>query len=181
MRNRETGIFFKFSFSLFLIFSFSACGFHAVHAKMDSGLASQLSSVQVGNISSNTDAKIATNTGAREAQVLKYKLAELLSPDSGGNYATYRLDMDLTVEKGELGIQEDLRVTRYDVIETANYRLISLADNKVMNEGKVRIKSSFNRTESEFSTFVAEEDASEKAAEELAQEIKQRLTAYFGQ
>ncbi len=146
---------------------------------MDSGLAAELSSVQIGNISTNRDANVAANAGARESQVLKYKLSELLAPDNNSAMAGYRLDIDLTVEKGELGIQQDLRVTRYDIIETADYRLISLANNQIVTQGRARIKSSFNRTASEFSTFVAEEDASEKAAEELAQEIKQRLTAYF--
>ena len=168
--------------SLILLLSLSvlaACGLKPVHAKMDSNLAAELSSVQIGNISTNRDDNVALNAGARESQILKYKLAELLAPDGNGAYPAYRLDLDLTVEKGELGIQQDLRVTRYDIIETADYRLVSLANNQIATKGRTRIKSSFNRTASEFSTFVAEEDASEKAAEELAQEIKQRLTAYF--
>jgi hypothetical protein len=164
---------------LLSLFLASACGFHPVHAKTDSNLAAQLAAVQISDISSSYRTRTGTNTAEREAQVLKYKLAELLSPDGYGSYPAYRLDTSLAVEKSELGIQEDLRVTRYDIIETVDYKLVSLANNQIINEGKVRIKSSFNRTSSEFSTFVAEEDASEKAAEELAQEIKQRLTAFF--
>lgn len=168
--------------SLILLLSLSitsACGLKPVHAKMDSSLSSELASVQIGAVNSVVDNHVSNNTGPRDSQVLKYKLAELLAPDGQGSYPSYRLDINLLIEKAELGIQEDLRVTRYDIIETAEYNLVSLANNQVIHSGKARIKSSFNRTASEFSTFVAEEDASEKAAEELAQEIKQRLTAFF--
>lgn len=149
----------------------ASCGFKPVHAKtngeVNGMLASRLSSVQISDIP------------GREGQILKYKLVDLLQPDSRINNPEYRLDITIANTRNELGIQEDLRVTRYDIEEIANFKLISLANNQVALEGKSRIKSSFNRTASEFSTFVAEEDASEKAAEELAQELKQRLTAYF--
>jgi len=64
-------------------------------------------------------------------------------------------------------------------VQTANYKLVELQNNQIADEGSINVKSSYNRTQSEFATFVAEEDSSEKAAEELAQLVKQRLTAYF--
>lgn len=145
----------------------AACGFKPVHAKLNNGISSQLAAIQI------------TDIPGREGQIVKYKLAELLSPDSAGTYPAYRLDIRLAQQKNELGIQEDLRVTRYDIVSIADYNLVSLANNQIIYTDKSKIKSSFNRTESEFSTFVAEEDAYEKAAEELAQDIKQRMAAFF--
>ena len=156
--------------SLILLLSLilaSGCGLRPVHAKMSSGLAQELASVQIADIP------------GREGQIVKYKLADLLNPDGVGSYPAYRLDIALSEQKNELGIQEDLRVTRYDIVMIADYRLVSLATNQVASSGTARIKSSFNRTASEFSTFVAEEDSREIAAAEIAQDLKQRLTAYF--
>lgn len=144
-----------------------ACGFHPVHAKMNNDLSRELASVQI------------TDIPGREGQIVKYKLADLLNPDGLGSYPTYKLDIAIQEQKNEMGIQEDLRVTRYDIVMTANYKLTSLATGQTIHSGSAHIKSSFNRTASEFSTFVAEEDSEEIAAAELAQELKQRLTAYF--
>ena len=171
--------------SLILLLSLSAvygCGFHPVHAKTGGGLANDLASVNVNSVTSTSKTpkhSLPNDPGGREAQVLKYKLAELLSPGGGGSYAAYNLDIVLNIETTELGIQQNLQVTRYDIMETANYKLTSIATNQVVQEGTAHIKSSLNRTASDFSTFVAGEDASELAAEELAQELKMRLAAYF--
>jgi len=152
---------------LLLSFALCSCSFKPVHAKLDSGLANTLASVQVSDIR------------GREGQLLKYKLTDLLSPDSSSAYPNYRLDIELVTNREDLGIQENLRITRYNIVQTANYKLVALQNNQIADEGAIKVKSSYNRTESEFATFVAEEDSSEKAAEELAQLVKQRLTAYF--
>jgi len=147
----------------------AACGFKPVHASLDSNLQDQLASIEIAPIE------------GRSGQVLKYKLSDLLTPDSGKTGGQYVLDIVLTSEKRELGIQENLRVTRYDIVQTANYSLKNAVNGTELTKGKATIKSSFNRTESEFSAYVAEEDANKKAAEELAGELKQRLVAYFSQ
>lgn len=148
-----------------------SCGFKPVHAKTENNyqnqLVTELSSVQIADIS------------GREGQLLKYKLADLLNPDSATSYPKYKLEISLSSSTENLGIQENLRVTRYNVSLTADYKLIALENNQIIDQGKTKVKSSYNRTSSEFSTFVADEDSSEKAAEELAQILKQHLTAHF--
>src|SRR5688572_24160297 len=81
-------------FSILLLLSATACGFKPIHAKMNHGLASELASVQVSDIK------------GRQGQVLKYKLLELLNPDSGSPSPQYRLDIALEETRTELGIQE---------------------------------------------------------------------------
>jgi LPS-assembly lipoprotein len=151
-----------------LVFLLSACGFTPVYSKADSNFSNQLASVKIEPIP------------GRNGQILQYKLTDLLNPSANYVEPQYDLKIDLTKDLRELGIQDTLRVTRYEVILTAKYRLVDLNTGALVDEGKTKIKSSYNRTTSEFSTFVADDDANEKAAEELAQEIRAKLTAYFG-
>lgn len=153
--------------ALCLLFMLAACGFTPVYSKADSNFSAQLASIQIEPIPT------------RNGQVLHYKLTDLLNPSANYVSPNYSLQIELNKDIHELGIQNDLRVTRYDVILTASYTLTSLQNGALLDRGTSRIKSSYNRTTSEFSTFVANEDANEKAAEELAQEIRAKLTAYF--
>ena len=154
-------------FSLFSVLLLSACGFRPVYGQTDVNISAELASIQIEPMPS------------RSGQVLKYKLEDLLNPDSSYVDPKYTLKIETTEDRLELGIEKDLRVTRYDIAINARYQLVSNENAKVVDSGTSRIKSSFNRTESEFSTFVAEEDAREKASEEMAQEIRAQLVAYF--
>jgi LPS-assembly lipoprotein len=145
----------------------SGCGFHPVYGKQDNNISAKLASVRVENIP------------GRSGQVLEYQLVDLLNPNNMNAGEDYTIKIKWQETRRELGIKDDLRVTRFDIVQTAVYQLISLNDNREVDKGTVTIKSSFNRTISEFSTYVAQGDASEKAARELAQEIRSRLIYYF--
>lgn len=143
-----------------LLLSFTACGFKPVYAQHEK---SELSQIYVAEIPK------------REGQVLRNKLQDMLA--SNGN--EYRLEAALTKEIRQYGIQEDLRVSRYDIVLTGDFVLISNLSGKVILQDKAKVYSSYNRTDSEFSTFVAEEDALEKASEEVAFEIRNKLVTFF--
>ena len=145
----------------------SGCGFRPVYGQQENNISATLASVRIEKIP------------GRNGQVLEYALEDLLNPNNMAASEDYTIKIDLRESRRELGIKEDLRVTRYDIVQTAQYKLISLSDNREVDAGTIAIKSSFNRTVSEFSTYVAEGDASEKAARELAQEIRSRLIYYF--
>ena len=145
-----------------LLLTLASCGFTPVYAQHDN---SQLAQIYINEIST------------REGQVLRNKLQDMLA--SSGN--AYTLDISVTKQRRGLGIQKDFRVSRYDIILEADYKLTSNRDMQVVLQNKSKIYSSFNRTNSEFSTFVAEEDAVEKAAEELAYEIRSMLATYFSE
>lgn len=156
--------------SLSLLLAVSACGFKPVYGKPDSGtsdVSTKLASVRVENIQ------------GREGQILKNKLEFLLNPSNAVASDDYAIRIVVKNQRRELGINTDLRVTRYDVVPNARYELVSLADNKVVDSGNVTIKSSFNRTVSEFATYVAEQNANELAYEEIAEELRSRLIYYF--
>lgn len=143
----------------FLLFALSACGFKPMYAQHDNSALNQIFVEEIPT---------------REGQVLRNRLQDLLASTG----YQYRLQVELDKEKRESGIQEDLRVSRYDIIMQANYKLIDENGEAIMRDTS-KIYSSYNRTSSEFSTFVAEEDATEKAAEQLAYEIRGKLAAFF--
>lgn len=142
----------------------SACGFTPVYAQHNGQTSiAQLQQISIGEVA------------GREGQVLRNKLQDLLG--AAGN--RYRLDIELGKEKREFGIQQNLRISRYDIVMTANYSLTDNESGKVVLQDIAKTYSSFNRTESEFSTFVAEQDSVEQAAEELAIKINQKLITFF--
>lgn len=158
---------FKFGLILLLLGSVAACGFKPVYAQTDAATSNKLSSVRVEKIPN------------RDGQILEFKLVDLLNPQGSPSYASYSLKVNLTYQKAELGISDNLEVTRYDINAIAVYELVSLSDNKVVDSGTVKTKSSYNRTTSEFSTYVAEQDSISLASKELAEQIRARLIYYF--
>lgn len=145
-----------------VLFSIAACGFKPVYAQ-NSASRAEFQQIYVSEIPN------------REGQVLRNKLQDLL----GGSGSKYRLDVEITKERREFGIQEDLRISRYDIVLTANYSLTDNETGNVVLRSFAKTYSAFNRTDSEFSTFVAEENAIEEAAKGLAYKISLKLAAFF--
>lgn len=138
----------------------TACGFKPVYAQHQN---TGLSDIYINEI------------GSREGQILRSQLQDMLG-SSGNNYI---LDISLDKKRRQFSIQEDFRVSRFDIVLTGHYTLKSNFDGQVLIEDKAIVYSSYNRTISEFSTYTAEQDATEEAAEELAYEIRNRIAAYF--
>lgn len=145
-----------------ILLSLASCGFKPVYAQ-DSVSRQQFQQIYISEIPN------------REGQVLRNKLQDLLG--ASGN--KYRLDISLDKQRREFGIQEDFRISRYDIVLTADYSLFDNEKGEVVLKDAAKIYSAFNRTDSEFSTFVAEEDATEEAAAQLAYRINLKLAAFF--
>ena len=148
--------------ALFLLALLSACGLKPVYAQ-DSSARAEFQQIYISEIPE------------RDGQVLRGKLQDLL----GGSGDKYRLDVSLSKERREFGIQENLRVSRYDIVMVADYSLYENATGLTILKDSAKMYSSYNRTDSEFSTFVAEEDAIEQAAEQLAYRINLKLASFF--
>lgn len=140
----------------------SACGLKPVYAQ-DSVSRQEFQQIYISEIPN------------REGQVLRNKLQDLL----GGSGNKYRLDIVLEKQRREFGIQQDFRISRYDIVLTASYSLVENESGEIVLKDSAKMYSAFNRTDSEFSTFVAEEDAVEQAAEQLAYRINLKLAAFF--
>jgi len=152
----------------------TACGFHPVYETDDGNPTSaKLANVKVEKVVDKNKQE------SRPTQILQNDLENLLNPANVPSSNDYSLNIEMTLTRQDLGLQNDLRVTRYNVNATATYHLIRLSDNREVDTGSVSTQSSFNRTVSEFSTYVAEQNSNELASKELAEEIHQRLMYYF--
>ena len=147
---------------IMLLATLTACGLKPVYAE-DSQSRVQFQDIYIPEIPS------------REGQILRSKLQDLL----GANGTRYRLDIVLDKQRREFGIQQDFRISRYDIVLKADYQLIDNETSEILLKDSAKMYSAFNRTSSEFSTFVAEEDSVEQAAKQLAYRINLKLASYF--
>lgn len=146
-----------------LFFFISSCGLKPVYAESSQSRA-QFQDIYIPEIQS------------REGQILRSKLQDLLGASNG---TRYRLEIVIDKQRREFGIQQDFRISRYDIVLRADYTLIDNETSEILLKDSAKMYSAFNRTSSEFSTFVAEEDSVEQAAKQLAYRINLKLASYF--
>lgn len=147
----------------------ASCGFEPVYAPGtgDDVLSAELAAVAL------PDAE------TRFGFELRNALARQLDPTGRGAVERYRLRLRLTRSVEDLAIQLDAVVTRQDLTVAAVYELIDLADERVLDRGRVERTASFNIRGAPYSDLVAEEDADRRVAEALAVALRQQLVAHF--
>ncbi len=115
----------------------------------------------------------------RSGQVLHNFLLDQVNPKGAPLQPIYELATKLTEEQRELAFRRDEVATRVNMTLAAEFRLIRLADGRVMLHEMVRATHGFNRLHSGFATISAETEARRRAARELSEEIRTRLALYL--
>ena len=153
---------------LFLMPLLSACGFQPLYGGgAPSGVRADLAAVEVGWIED------------RIGQQMRNELLRRFHPDGGPRNPSYRLQVDLTVDKRELAVQKTEIPTRTNLRITARYILLKNMDGKTLIQGSARITTSYDILTSDFATLAAEADARRRGVRELADEITNRLAAFL--
>ena len=93
----------------------------------------------------------------------------------------YKLNITLTKESAAIGIQQDREATRFNIIIRAKYQLLRIDDNSEIDAGTLKVVGSYDAVDSQYATFVAEEDTSFRIIKELAHDIKTRLSISLSQ
>lgn len=167
--HRVQGIFSALC-TLITVLSLSACGFHPLYGKKETGSVSQLTAgVRIDPIP------------GRDGQLFKIALEDRLNPGGvvPGN-AAYRLHVTFTNSESAIGVSRDGTVSRYNVYVTSTYALYRVADGKAITSGSLSHVGSYNNLiNSYFSTYVSEEDAVKRGITELSELYRQRLAAYL--
>ena len=122
--------------------------------------------------------KIAPIPG-RIGQQLHGYLSDLINPRSSSVPKAYRLSVQLEKSIAPVGIEQDRRITRYNLTLRANYTLTDIKSGKVVDKGHVRLIGSYDSVDSDFATFVAEEDSTEHLLREMSESLKSRLAVSF--
>lgn len=115
----------------------------------------------------------------REGQLVHDYLTRALAVDGNGGPSRYRLDIQLSSSRAELGIRQDETATRANLTMSASMSLVDLATNKVIYTGATSVTNSYNIVEAQFATVASEIDSTERAARALADNIRTRVAAFL--
>ena len=154
--------------AVLLIFGLVGCGFHPLYG--DPGYRAtdaDYAAVEVGDIPGH------------EGQLLVAAIEDRLNPKGEALPFEYKLNPTLDVQLVSLSFKEDGTVTRYKVKVSSAYTLIRLQDNKQIDHGILRRSNSYNVSDADYSTFVAQQDSIKRAIESLGEKYFIRLSAFF--
>jgi LPS-assembly lipoprotein len=151
------------------VISLSGCGFQPLYGPTASG--EQLSDV-MKTVDINT-------VPGRVGQRIRN---ELIFRTTGGGYAEapkYRLEIAVreSVQKTLVNVQGDAQGEIYQIY--SEYKLVRLADRKVVLEGHSNARAAFDKVESVFSDIRAKRDAEDRASRTIAEAIRTRVAAFL--
>ena len=146
----------------------SACGFEPLHAPRSGGsVPAALGTVQIANIPD------------RSGQYLRNYLRDEINPYGVPGNPQYRLEVALHEQRADIGLRRDDVRTRTNLTLEAEYRLIALADGKVVNQGRSRTLSSFDILINDYANVVSEQEARQQALRQIGADIRTRLALHF--
>ncbi len=160
-------------FALVLLAGFVAgCGFRPLYGKTDEGSTVASEELQTVRINPMPD---------RAGQKFHNLLRDRLNPQGQPLRPRYLLSISLSETKETLAIREDETATRANLTMNANFNLTDPSGKQSLLRGLSSSTNSYNIVDSQFATYVAEEDARERALRELSDDIRLRLSAFFVQ
>ncbi|MCD6035655.1 MAG: hypothetical protein K0R63_1396 [Rickettsiales bacterium] len=151
----------------------AACGFTPLYEKPQGdfgdepgGLYQKLAAIEV---------ETPKGDESRLAQELHTNLTQVLDPMGRSGVKLYRLALTTRRENLPSAIQRDREITRYNVTIATDYVLTSLTDGSVVDKGNVRLRGSYDTVESQFATYVAEQDTAKRIIKETAEALRMRM------
>lgn len=145
----------------------AACGFRPLYAQPDVNVRPHLSAIKVSPIADRT------------GQQLRNMLYDRLTPRGQPANPAYLLDVELTVHKANLGIQQDETVTRARLDVFANYVLRAADTGAVLDQGHSQSTTTYDIVRSQFATLAAEQDAERRALRVIGDDITVKLSFFF--
>ena len=141
----------------------AGCGFHPLYGGR---LQPQLSSIYVEPLAE------------RDGYELRNQLIDLLGSDGREAGKAYHLTLSLNQLSNGVTLQNDATITRYNDTLTATYVLTDAKGTEV-TRGTQTSLSSFNVSNSPYSTLAVQQDSDRRAADDLADRIRTDLGAFF--
>ena len=149
--------------------SLSGCGFQPLYGPTASG-------EQLSEVMKTVDI---TTVPGRVGQRIRN---ELIFRTTGGGYAgdaKYRLDIALreSIQRTLVNEQGDPLGEIYQIY--TEYKLVRIADRKVVLEGHSNARAAYDKPDSVFSGIRAKRDAEDRAANTIAEAIRTRIAAFL--
>lgn len=154
--------------TLFLLFCTTGCGFQPLYGEENTFLIEDLSHIKINLIAD------------REGQLYRNHLLPLLTPMGQPTKPLYTLTVNLTFSPLELAYLKDDTASRMQIQLTTSYILKDLKTGKVSTQSSFPVFVDYNIvTESDFSTVLAKETATERAIFLSVQQLRVQLADYF--
>ena len=152
-----------------LLLALAGCGYQPLYGSTDKGsTVDDLASI---------DVKVIRD---RSGQQLHNYLRDEINPiGRPGATARYDLEVDLIEAREALAIRTDETATRYNLNQTATFRLRDVDSGRVVLTGTSRAAVSYNVLSDDFNNIVSEDNARRRGAQEIADDIRLRLAAYL--
>lgn len=152
---------------LLIVFLITSCGFTPVYKTVEgeSTAAMNLASVKV------------ESTRDLMGQFYSNKLTDLLNPTSAEVEPQYRISTKLHKNKIPFAIQQDRTITRYKIVVEANYKLVDINSGQVIDEGTLRREGGYDKVDSDYATYISDEDTTRRIIKELAEDTRIRIMA----
>lgn len=153
-------------FAVAIIFlGISGCGFSPMYAQNgdNAELSAKLASVEIKPIK--------TLIG----QEYRNALEDVLDPSHIGAVKEYVMEANLSKNVLPLAIERDRTVTRYKVVIVVDFTLKEIVSGKVISKGQLKNDTDYDRVNSDYATYVSENDTTNRAIREIAQDTKIRI------
>lgn len=149
----------------------SACGFEPVHGR-SSGTENTAEHADVLE-----QVQVDIPTGGRSGQIFRIALEDRLHPRNLYPSPKYRLTAPIEEIRQPIIIERDASITRYNLILKTQLTLTEIDSGKTLLNKPLQRISSFNVSDSDFATYVAQNDALENGMAALAQSIQREVAA----
>jgi LPS-assembly lipoprotein len=154
-----------------LTMTVSGCGFHPLYGDTASGrnLNEVMKSVEIPPF------------GGRVAQRIRNELLYMKTGGAGdgGVKSEYRLDIAMRQQLRNAMVDSHGASFSQIVELDTEFRLVRLADNKVVMNGKATGRAAFDRNVSVYSNMQAQQDAENRAAQTVSETIRVRVAAFL--
>lgn len=145
----------------------ASCGFTPIYKTVDEN----------GNAAMNLAAVKVESSHDLMGQFYSNRLTDLLNPAAVQVEPQYRMTTTLSKSKTPLAIQQDRTITRYKIVVSVNYRLVDINSGKVIDEGNLRREGGYDKVDSDYATYISDEDTTRRIIKELAEDTRIRIMA----
>ena len=156
----------KLFLCLMFFFIITSCGYQPIYSK-NINTNKELLSISIKNIKN------------RSGQILRNTLLNQLNPERERVIIKYRLIIEISESRTDLGYRRDMSATRADLEVTAKYLLKNTKNDEIILKDEANSISSFDVVESVYATLIAEKDAREKSLKVISDNIYTNLVIFF--
>ena len=151
-----------------LLVTLSACGFEPLYSeRTNARIDPKLAAIKVAPIHE------------RVGQMLEWRLRESLNPDGRQADVRYVLNVQLTVQRADLGIQRDTTASRGQVTTVATFTLNDAKTKAVLYRSRSETIGDYDVTNDAFAAQVAFDDTQKRAVRDLTDDIHTRLATFL--